>query len=250
MKSREKLMEQYEDALFAAMMGEIMAEEGEELLRENERLKADPDFAVPVETDRRCMKTIARAFGKQKRVYAARTAWRMFQRVSVAAFVGMVLFTGVYAASPEVRTVTLNLLIEVSDVATSMSFRPEDETAEIPERTGERTYELGELPDGFELTETGDDGRAYWRIYTNNDANIMLSVTYGSTNIVHKIDTENVDNIENIEVNENTWMLVEKDGRISAIMADNVHQIFIDVVFNGLSMEDALNVISGLTYTE
>ena len=110
MKSRKDLMEQYEDAMFSVMMDEIMSEEGRELLKENERLKADPDFVIPEEVDRRSLKTIARYFSKQKRTRAAHAVWRVFQRISVAAFTAMLLFTGIYAVSPEVRTVTLNLL--------------------------------------------------------------------------------------------------------------------------------------------
>lgn len=247
MKSHDYVMEQYEDALFAVIMDEITAKEGEELLRENESLKRDPGFAVPEQTDRQCHKTIAQAFRKQKRARAAHAAWRVLQRVAVAVFAGLVLFLGAYAAFPQVRNATLNLLVEVSDVATSMRFGessvPATEGVLLP-------YEFGELPDGFTLAEAGNDGVKYWKIYTNdNAAEIILNVVDGSDNTWHKFDTEDTDNTESIEVNGNVGFLVEKNSGISATIADKEHLIIVDILFQGLSREDALNVISNLVYT-
>lgn len=249
MKSHEELIERYEDALFAVMMEKITIAEGEELLRENERLQADPNFVIPEETDRRCRKAIAHAFGKRKCMYAVRSAWRVFQRVSVAAFIGILLFTGVYAASPDVRTAMLNLLIEVSDVSTSMSFMPENGASASVERTSERIYELSDIPDGFELIESGNDRLSYWSIYSNSDANITFRVIDGSGKVLNRFNTEDADNIDKIEVNGSTGLLVEKGEVIRAELADEENLVFIDITCNGLSKEDALNVIEGLTYT-
>lgn len=251
MKSRKALMEQYEDAMFALIMYEILDEEGAELLRENERLKADPDFAVPAQTDRRSLRTIARAFGRQKRAAAAHTSWRVFQRVAVAAFIGLLLFTGVYAAFPEVRSVTLNLLIEVSDVSTTMRFG-EDSTPTAPPAVGEELlpYEFAELPDGFELVEAGKGRRKCWKHYTDSSgAKIELEVFTGSDNMTYKFDTEDADNTVNVVINGNPGRIVEKDGRISVDFADEEHQIFVGITFYGVEREDALNVTSHLIYT-
>ena len=42
MTKREKLLEQYEDALFSLLMDEFAESEGKAALEENARLKADP----------------------------------------------------------------------------------------------------------------------------------------------------------------------------------------------------------------
>ena len=47
MTRREKLQEQYEDALFALLMDDLAVEEGKKAYEENERLKADSSFEVP-----------------------------------------------------------------------------------------------------------------------------------------------------------------------------------------------------------
>ena len=250
MKSRKDLMEQYEDAIFAVMMDKIMTEEGAELLRENERLKADPDFVIPEEVDRRSLKTISRCFAREKRTRAVHVAWRVFQRVSVAAFTAMLLFTGIYAASPEVRTATLNLLIEVSDVATSMSFEEGSMVKATSDMEDLLPYEFTELPEGFTLDETGGDRFSCWKRYIGeNDAIIILEVINGSESIVHQFDTEDADIVEDIEINGHVGLLMEKNDWINATIADTENQIFIDISCCGLSREDALNFISSLTYT-
>lgn len=44
---REQLRESYEEALFALLMDEVAVAQGKEALEENERLKRNPDAAVP-----------------------------------------------------------------------------------------------------------------------------------------------------------------------------------------------------------
>ena len=65
MTDREKLEENFEDALFALLMDDIAREEGERLLRENEALQAEPNAPRPDEE--RCMRTIRRAGTKWPR---------------------------------------------------------------------------------------------------------------------------------------------------------------------------------------
>ena len=55
MNRKEQLQEQYEDALFALLMDDMMEEEGRQLLEENERLKQEPSAAVPEEDDQPCL---------------------------------------------------------------------------------------------------------------------------------------------------------------------------------------------------
>ena len=58
MTNRERLQENYEDALFALLMDDVARTEGKRLIRENEALQADPNAAVPENIDRRCMQLI------------------------------------------------------------------------------------------------------------------------------------------------------------------------------------------------
>lgn len=53
--------EDYEDALLSQMLREALADEGDRLREENERLRQDPNAAVPVDTSKRCIKAIRRS---------------------------------------------------------------------------------------------------------------------------------------------------------------------------------------------
>lgn len=53
--------EKYEDALLAQMVQEALADEGDRLREENERLLRDPNAAVPVDISKRCIRTIRRS---------------------------------------------------------------------------------------------------------------------------------------------------------------------------------------------
>ena len=55
MTRHEQLVENYENALFELLMEGVIEREGEQIEKENEQLKNDPDFAIPPELDKRCM---------------------------------------------------------------------------------------------------------------------------------------------------------------------------------------------------
>ena len=63
MTHHEKLVERYEDALFALMMEDVAETEGEKLQELNEQLKRDPSAEIPRELDERCIRTIRTEFG-------------------------------------------------------------------------------------------------------------------------------------------------------------------------------------------
>lgn len=80
MTRREKLQEQYEDALFALLMDDLAVEEGKKAYEENERLKADSSFEVPLESRKRCVETIARCCRKNNFKVSAISAIMRFQK--------------------------------------------------------------------------------------------------------------------------------------------------------------------------
>lgn len=175
MTRHEKLLENYEDALFALMMDQVAEEEGKQLLKENELLSENPDAAIPVDVDKQCRKAIQRAFAKDQRRSVAQISYRVLNKVALVALIAGLLFTTVYAAFPDVRIKTLNLLIEASDVATSLTLGAGgDSTALTREFFG---YDLSAIPEGFSVVYDGTDDRSAWIAYENGDgATIDLSV--------------------------------------------------------------------------
>ncbi len=62
MTNLSKQQELDEECLFKQLMRQYMEEEGERLLDENERLRADPSAAVPPGLDKKCLEPIRGAF--------------------------------------------------------------------------------------------------------------------------------------------------------------------------------------------
>lgn len=112
MTRKEQLREQYEDALFALLMDEVAASEGNRALEENERLKRDPDAAVPEETQQKCLQFIEQQFRARSGRSARRTAFQIFRNVSMVALLAALLFTAACAMSPVLRQKTLNFMME------------------------------------------------------------------------------------------------------------------------------------------
>ena len=129
MVDRDTLYEQYEEAVLALLMEQVADAEGEELLRQNRSLQADPAAAVPAETEKRCLDLLRRQSRKTRRQKTARRSLRIAARLAAALVSLLVLYAIAFAASETVRVHTLNFLIREYDVGTQFLF-PGDESAE------------------------------------------------------------------------------------------------------------------------
>ncbi|MCI6151365.1 MAG: DUF4367 domain-containing protein [Flintibacter sp.] len=199
MANRETRKEQYEDALFALLMDEMAQEDGKELLRLNEQLKQDPGAAVPEAVQRRCERVIGTAFSRRQFRSTGRRTARWIGRLLLAAILGVLLFTAAFAVSEDVRVATLNVLIEVMNDHTKITFEDTySESTETPTEINpglEYHYNIALewIPEGFEL-ESGDfeeNGTCDYIIYRSpQDGMINVSVTPHSPGLVSNINTE------------------------------------------------------------
>lgn len=199
MIDHERLMEQYEDALFALLMEGVAEAEGEKALRLNEELKKDPNAEVPEAVRKRCEKTIRAAFAKKRHRTARRTVSRWLTKAAVVAALSGLLFTAAFALSEDVRVATLNVLIEVMDDRTRITFEgassepAETSTKTIPGLEYHYNIALEWIPDGFKL-EDGDfeeNGTCDYVIYRSpQDGMIEVSVTPHSAGLVSSLNTE------------------------------------------------------------
>lgn len=199
MANHETRKEQYEDALFALLMDEMAQEDGKELLRLNEQLKQDPGAAVPEAVQRRCERVIGTAFSRRQFRSTGRRTARWIGRLLLAAILGVLLFTAAFAVSEDVRVATLNVLIEVMNDHTKITFEDTySESTETPTEINpglEYHYNIALewIPEGFEL-ESGDfeeNGTCDYIIYRSpQDGMINVSVTPHSPGLVSNINTE------------------------------------------------------------
>lgn len=213
MTHRDTLYANYEDALFALMMDSVVQSEGKRLLAEKERLEQDPDAALSEALQRRCMKTIDRAFAKQKRRAAGRTAKKVFKLLPLVAVIIAAMAVLAYAAFPEFRADVLNLLLRNNTGSIDWSFVDDkgiDAQSDIPESP---TFTV-DLPVGYELSE-------YWSTYFTEEAkylyqndeshSITISVLHSGYTATNT-DIEDVDYYEQTIIQGYPAVLTVKDG--------------------------------------
>lgn len=213
MTRREMLREQYEDALFALLMDEVVEAEGQKALEENQRLRDSGEVVIPEATHLRCLRTIARKTAQRNIKRWGRAASKVVSRVAVVALVGMLTFTTVFAASEEFRVRTLNFAIEIFDNRTEIRLPPEQldlagQTQTVPQ------FSVGWLPEGFALEDEGENTSTVWKTYKNDDTVASISIsgknlTGGGLNV----DTEDVQT-QSVQLRDKNAMLIEKDDII------------------------------------
>ena len=255
MNRREQIVENFEDAFMSLFMADIAEYEGQKFIEENERLKNDPNFKVPPELDRRCLRTINKTERKKRIWSTGKKIYRVFSKLSVAAVIALALFTSVYAAFPSVRAATLNLLIQVSDVATELTFANESNEPSVTSIPSDSALNADMdiagyvLPDlitsNYELTDKGSDQAGSWVLFKGaDDALITFEVQHGKGNAVN-INTENAVNSETINISQFQSVISQQEsGVVIGGIADSSKINFILVTFEGVDFESAVVMIA------
>lgn len=212
MTKREILLERMEETAFALMMDEVAREEGRKALEENERLQQDESFVVPEATYRRGLTTIRRHFSQKNRRTTMRTASKVISKVAVIVLVMLLLFTTAFATIPELRTKTLNLIMEVFDDRTRIEFG--DSAPEA--RAGENESIVGWVPEGFELVDKGERDFVVWEKYTDSERAFIEANIYYGDGLAYGVDTEDAF-IEDVMVNECAAKIIFKDNDIEVV---------------------------------
>ena len=246
MTRHDELFENYEDALFMLLMAEVSEEEGKRYLEESERLNQDPSAEVPESLDRKCRGVIKRAFAKNKRREVARVFRKVLVKVAVVALVSMLLFTTAYALIPVVRITTLNLLIVVSDVATTLTFGVEAGSVISVVPDDMFGYSIPDVPDGFILANQGSDSRFAWMTFENDEGASIIFDIGGSATTVFSVDTEDADNIEHITIHGYEGMVIEKGARVHIVWGDTDRAVFVNVICVNVDRETAMDMANGM----
>lgn len=237
MKNREQLREQYEDALFAMMMGELASLEGEKALAENKRLQDDPAAAVPGQIDRKCMQTIRGHFRKDHMRKAGRTARKALGIAAMVFGIFSALFVGAFAMSETVRINTMNLITETFGESTDFYFAPSADG--IPQ------IKAGWIPEGFVLEDEGADEMSSWFVYRNNDGYYIRGKYAIGEGQVMSVDTEGAE-VSYVEIQGAKAILVKKDNRLHIAWGAVDIDGFVEIFCKGLSEENLIQLARSL----
>lgn len=256
MTKREQLQDNVEDAVFALLMEDVVEQEGKRLLEENERLKQDPSAKVPDAFDKRCRQIIRRSLARERRREAGHTLRKVCRKVALVAAVSILLFATAYATIPDVRVNTLNLLIEVSEIATSLHLSDTDKDPNIqnnPIKTNGDVqtiwgYRFPKIPEGYEILYQGDSGRSATILYSDaNEKEIRFYLEKALDGLTVNVDTEDAQ-VDQIQIHGYDGLLIEKGDDIEVIWGDTDRGNFISVVGKGLDKTTVLNFALEMEY--
>ena len=250
MSNRERLKEQYEEALFELLMDGIAEQEGKMLLLELERVNNDPSFEVPEMLDRKCKKIIKNVYRKDKTRKVGRVTSRVIQRVAVAILIAVMVMAVAYATIPEVRVKVLNILLTVTDVSTDITIGSSQEPA------GKASDELArwvvsKIPDGYQLLISDENDWSRFYHYENGSGGIIqIDLTKVSEGVNAGVDTENADRVSEVIVNGSQGLCVEKEGAIHVVWVDTSTQVIIAIYCKSTTFETAMEIATGIVLME
>lgn len=243
MAKREKLIEQYEDALFSLLMDEFAEEEGKAALKENERLRADPNFVVPKELQQRCRRTISLYFAKKSIKNTGRVFAGLIKKAAMAALIGTLLFTTAFALSTDFRIKTLNWIIEVFDDRTEFSFVEQD-FADNTNADGQEMV-VKWIPEGFHQYNQSKN-KFMVRVDYSSDNGEEFSITvFQGANTKLGIDTEFAE-IETTEIQGEEALMAIKKGFIQIAWANQKLQSYFIIDGPESMKEDLIKVAQGV----
>lgn len=208
MTRREKLEEQYEDALFALLMDDLAADLGNRGRAENRELNDDPETAVPEGAKRRCLKAIKRRFALQTAGDAVSVSGRLFSKAAVICLVAALLLTTVFAAYRPFRQSVLTAVTET--FGDHIEFR-----VDRPWMLSGQTVEPAWLPEGYALRSREDEANAVRLVYADPEGNEIAILVSDISSAVINVDTEDAE-VAFKAVQGNSALTVQKnriDGR-------------------------------------
>ena len=174
MKRQEQLQEAYEDSLFTLLMNHVAELHGKQALQENRALREDPDAEVPQDIRRACLKAINRTFRKKNARTAGRTTVRILKTVALVALLGALALSAAFAAFPEFRAGTLNMIKDNLNGGVSFGFT--SSANDIPTPLEDVKPSL--VPDGFELVQDESfDGNMWVKYHTPQGDRIEITLS-------------------------------------------------------------------------
>lgn len=262
MTKKEKLIDDYEDALFALLMEDVAQIEGTDAIQLNVKLLEDSRYAIPEAVQKRCKKTIYHAFSRKNRKRIEKKAVKIIQYISVAMMIAVLLFTTAFAGSPNIRRMTLNVMIDLG--AKYSEFRSEDNSLSISNMSPiddlEYYYNIAFewLPKGYTVANGSKNEGGSDIFLHNNETDGWIEVYIsGYDGLSHQIDSEDAE-IKYITIQDCPGILVTKEvnylpetesyTRRRIVWPDNEQQVLIDVITSNLTEDEIIHLAGGIRW--
>lgn len=247
MKTHQELVDSYLDASWALAMEKVALRQGELAEELEERLKQDPEAAVPQHTVKRCRTAIRKAFAPPP-VSRVKT---VLARVVMAAVLCGLLTTAACAVSPQFKEFLTRIFYSVTEVFTAFTLQ-DPQTEDVGALQG-HAYEINGirfewLPEGYEYVD-GQETKRLRRVEFENDTQdyIWIRVTDVDESSAYTYDSA-ADNPAPVQIGEfEGW--INEDGNSKALFwVDDQQDKAIIILATNLSQEGVLQLARALRY--
>lgn len=158
----------------------------------------------------------------------------------IAAGIAGLMLTAAFAVSEDVRSTTLNWMIEVFDTDTTLRFI--GETSEVVPQIN-----IGWLPDGYALESCGYSGVSTWYTFQNADAQYIQISCTSTAGTTMSVDTEDAD-VQHVEINGYPAMFIKKKSDWQLVWPANKNSIVICIVTSDLNETELFRFANELAY--
>jgi len=228
----KKLEEEYEDSFYRLIMYKYAQKAGEELLKENEKIKNDPQYAPSKEAKERLNKIINEFFRKRKFREVMNRAIKILKMVGMIFLVFTIIFTVTFLTVDAFRVQVLNILFTFEKEYTTIKIGDGEPNEDIIAGLS-NTYSPTYIPAGYRrnMVSSLDDVKSIE--YINDEEKIIKFREYNTTT-ADNIDTEKTDLMKYIDINGINGLFVVKDGisKISWIIDDKLFVIIAQISEN------------------
>ena len=242
MKSREELRNDYEEALFAMIIDEIMDLEGEALIAERERLAFSDEHKLPDDLNDRCIAIINDAFEAKKTATKKHRTRTLMRTLLVAAVVMCIMFTSVYASVPAVRQATDEMMMAFSNVCVRLIF------GDAVIHVDDGHYVFAGIPEKFGVIEEGEGDGTKWCLYSNEESTLMIEVNYDYDYKEECVDLEDADGVIEIEFDEYEGVSVIKNDRVHLSLYDTERNNTIQITSHRMDYDFVIDLIKGIKF--
>ena len=242
----------FEESFFSMLFGEEAGQMGVEALALSQRLNSDDGFVVPDELRRKGKEAIGKHQWEQGRRRAKRSALRLLQTVAIVALACGVLFTTAFAAVPEFRNKTLELIVRTFESGTEFRFSgPEEAPPPLPDE-GEAPLDRcpdqysGWLPEGFQyLGRERSASHIRYEFSSATGAELWANVYNGEGSAL-LLDTENAQ-IRYITLGDARAQIVAKQGldheEVFVVWSDEENYLLYTVMSVGMPEEQVVEFV-------
>ena len=204
--------EKLEEARLRILLNEYAEQEAQKYIKEFEEIKDLPQYQPSPELDKKINEKLKKAVLREKVKKIRQTTVRVIAQVAAVILICIGMATSVTFAVEPFRNGFINFMMSIKEKYTAI-----DDSGKVLQNINDYwqgIYYPYYVPEGYEINIISNSKHEQYITYMNETGE---RITFYISNDDHpfNIDTENFSRIDDMIINGNKAMLVEKDGVIS-----------------------------------